>query len=106
MTVSFTLFSFLNPGIASTRTKPTETMKKVFCKVLYYVIYLIKYCELPPQPTSVFHCSLCEVCISGQMHHNLYFGKCIGRGNKVPYLCFITCVPIYIVLFLCVLVNF
>ena len=36
-----------------------------------------------------YHCSDCDVCIDGYDHHCPWTGKCIGKGNKLPFLAFI-----------------
>ena len=36
-----------------------------------------------------YHCSDCDVCIDGYDHHCPWTGKCIGKGNKLPFMAFI-----------------
>ena len=54
-----------------------EDIKK-FCPICY-----IRKCS------NIKHCFICDKCVEGFEHHCFWLNKCIGKGNKVPYVIFI-----------------
>ena len=36
-------------------------------------------------PASTVHCEDCKVCIEDYDHHCVFFSKCIGGGNIIPF---------------------
>lgn len=77
--------ALLNPGIKARR----------FPKFGRSVLY----CQdcLTTKEDKVIHCPDCDVCIQGHDHHCIWTGKCIGRGNFVPFILFVVCTPCYLV---------
>ena len=36
-------------------------------------------------PVTTVHCEDCKVCIEDYDHHCVFFSKCIGGGNIIPF---------------------
>jgi hypothetical protein len=47
-----------------------------------------------------YHCRSCDVCINGYDHHCQWVSKCIGKGNLYRFYFFVSFTPIYIFIFI------
>lgn len=81
----YTWTALKNPGI-KTRMVPDFTKSAITCKKC-----------LTTREDKCVHCPDCDVCIEGHDHHCIWTGKCIGRGNLLPFIFFIACTPAYFV---------
>ena len=77
--------ALLNPGIKSRRV-PTFGKAVIYCQKC-----------LTTREDRVIHCPDCDVCIEGHDHHCIWTGKCIGKGNFVPFIFFVVCTPCYLI---------
>ena len=48
-------------------------------------MFYCRECNLHKKDRSTYHCSDCNVCIEGYDHHCVFFSKCIGKGNLLPF---------------------
>ena len=81
----YVITALLNPGI-KTRRVPPFGQSRLTCKKCFTT-----------KEDRVVHCEDCDVCIQGHDHHCVWTGKCIGRGNYVPFILFVVCTPCYLV---------
>lgn len=51
------------------------------------------------------HCRDCDVCIKGYDHHCPWVSKCIGKGNLAQFYAFVTITPVYIILFMVLMMG-
>jgi len=84
----YLLTALKNPGIMSAHD-PCNPSLKAYEK---YPNFCSK-CRILKDKTTM-HCSLCDICIRGYDHHCPWTGKCIGKGNILPFYLFLlsTCV--------------
>jgi predicted amidophosphoribosyltransferase len=47
-----------------------------------------------------YHCRYCDVCINGYDHHCQWVAQCIGKGNLYRFYFFVAYTPIYILIFI------
>lgn len=56
-----------------------------FLKIIsYFIVRFCRKCSVLKDKDTV-HCDSCDVCIRGYDHHCPWTGKCIGRGNLMPF---------------------
>jgi len=82
----YIITALLNPGIIARRV-PSFGKGKIRCREC-----------LTTEDDKAFHCNDCGVCITGHDHHCIWTGKCIGKGNFVPFIFFVVCTPCYFIM--------
>eukprot|EP01016_Furgasonia_blochmanni_P043969 TRINITY_DN6055_c0_g1_i1.p1 TRINITY_DN6055_c0_g1~~TRINITY_DN6055_c0_g1_i1.p1 ORF type:complete len:229 (+),score=41.69 TRINITY_DN6055_c0_g1_i1:189-875(+) len=78
----YLLTALRNPGILSSQSGMSNESALInnpnYCRI----------CKIL-RPENAFHCTDCEACIEQWDHHCPWTGKCIGKGNIVPFYTFI-----------------
>ena len=86
-----------NPGILSSTDPIPEDFEFTDYGNTYCCI-----CRIYKDAT-IEHCIDCDVCIDGYDHHCPWTGKCIGKGNQIPFFFFLGWTPFFI--FYCFVVS-
>mmetsp|Transcript_34063 Transcript_34063/g.30831 ORF Transcript_34063/g.30831 Transcript_34063/m.30831 type:complete len:170 (+) Transcript_34063:192-701(+) len=81
--VCYSMVALKNPGIASALNPDDPEISRFeghrdFCATCRIV-----------RDKDTAHCYDCNVCISGYDHHCPWTGKCIGKGNLIPFYVFL-----------------
>lgn len=86
--VSFFLLVLMNPGIPKKEHYANDYILKIKTR-LKDMVKCNKCNIVVPKSYKAIHCSICDICIIGQDHHNPIAGKCIGTKNIIYYYSFI-----------------
>ena len=90
----------INPGIPGRKYfyknyEVKENRTYLFCKKCNLIV---------PEELNTAHCNKCNICILGYDHHCDWIGKCIGKGNKIFFICFF--ISLFLFLFSCLFTLF
>ena len=80
---STVMIFFLNPGIPE-----RKYFHKNFEKEEGKAYFICKKCNLmAAEELNIVHCDICNICILKHDHHCNMIEKCIGKGNKIFFIC-------------------
>ncbi len=87
--VTYTYTAIMNPGMPNrdlSQYNP-EYIESLIKEKSF--LYCFKCNVVKNLRVLTMHCEFCDVCVEGYDHHCPWTGKCIGRGNIIPFNMFI-----------------
>jgi hypothetical protein len=82
--VSFFVLVLINPGIPKKEHYAYDYFLRIKSR-LKDMQKCSKCNIIVPKSYKVIHCSICDICIIGQDHHNPIAGKCNGTKNIIYF---------------------
>ena len=84
--ITFTICVLMNPGIPK-REYYTKRFEKEYVGNFNKLVRCRKCNITIPKSFKVIHCMYCDICIKGYDHHCPWIGKCVGKNNRIIFIC-------------------